>query len=942
MSNYIKWYNHKATSSQQFAIKDGFVFNDDLSEQLDSATIVLNKQVKGLAFEPFDIVEIYINNSLFTTMLIDSVVATQIAFTTDLYDYTLTLMSNTKRLERVIIPNCSFTKPKGVEAITLAKAIEILLEDYSPKYLTQSNTYAQLFTLSSSAKTILENTKCPDIYIGRGTLRTAIDKVLSVINAICNVNAYNQIDFIDLNERKNAVDTSKLNYINDNQASTDYANNLDNVYTNVIGNLNKDSKNYTAITEYLGFRNSSAGVVSDQTGIVETNYPIYDIKSFKFCGKVYLRNLKCKATITYIDKNGNELWSSYDGNFPDSDYYFEVDITKSILEQQNFDILSYEDKRIFAYYARYSNSINGLLNYKFALFQEEYFTIKMAVARALVDGSINFPYKEANGSNFIKDCLKIAGVPDDRQANSGSFLITYVYYTSVIGPVIYTSEDIYDIGNHLTLCSSDANVFKDAMFKLEYYSQVDSVRAKSGKYLPEGDVSNEIVDNPSESYVDIDQQGKLFNQKCNRLGNRVKNIMGRYTQMSELPQLGDYIDNFVVIHREITIFDTFILLNATMTENFVNINYFTGINARKRSWQIVNSSEAFNKQIIDKYYCELSFSYKTGADIIDKFTSCVNLPYNLFVSPLTDYEIDPVKHLTVEGFYDNPLPNGTYEANQYYHYELELNSYITGNSLIFHSDFYDNYSAGIAISNPNATGGAAQKWLPYVDKYGRNYDNCWFLYTLIKNFDITGGQFTMPDIGSSQTDNISSLLTYSRLKPALSWTDVYKSKMLDEEIIFVPTSTNFLVNHKDSREKIGINIQFEFCSDTSDIVIGHKFVEYQSMVNTASIGKTYLWVSQDETYRYGDEKGKGEQKSVINVIDCQMVGTTSAVLKTITTATSVSLVGAKSLAICDASGNLILGINKIVDGKMPYVYLNMMKTRDRNKYLNKDLKSWVK
>ena len=935
MSNYIKWYNHKATSSQQFAIKDGFVFNDDLSEQLDSATIVLNKQAKGLAFEPFDIVEIYINNSLFTTMLIDSVVATQIAFTTDLYDYTLTLMSNTKRLERVIIPNCSFTKPKGVEAITLAKAIEILLEDYSPKYLTQSNTYAQLFTLSSSAKTILENTKCPDIYIGRGTLRTAIDKVLSVINAICNVNAYNQIDFIDLNERKNAVDTSKLNYINDNQASTDYANNLDNVYTNVIGNLNKDSKNYTAITEYLGFRTQDEAILTTENALLKTNYPIYDIKSITFSG-----------ILTIEIGSGNYIKYTYDGKGPYyfnigssiSNFYYEITTLQGVIEEDNYNTLSYYDKKGYARFKRGSNNIYGLLDnawYNSSAYKTQ---LVFLIARGiledvsqLVKGTV-----KTNFENSIKSVQSITTVDWDKVN-----IYQGLYVVDTATSKIY-EQTIGGLGQNIT--DFTAEYLQRAMFKLEYYSQVDNVRAKSGKYLPEGDVSNEIVDNPSESYVDIDQQGKLFNQKCNRLGNRVKNIMGRYTQMSDLPQLGDYIDNFVVIHREITIFDTFILLNATMTENFVNINYFTGINARKRSWQIVNSSEAFNKQIIDKYYCELSFSYKTGADIIDKFTSCVNLPYNLFASPLTDYEIDPVKHLTVEGFYDKPQEDGSYLSNQYYHYELELNSYITGNSLIFHSDFYDNYSVGIA-NDGSITGGYKQTWLPYVDKYGRNYDNCWFLYTLIKNFDITGGQFTMPEQGKDWTTNptyFNALVQYSNLKPALSWTDVYKSKMLDEEIIFIPTSTNFLVNHKDSREKIGINIQFEFCSDTSDIVIGHKFVEYQSMVNTASVGRRYLWVSQDETYRYGDEKGKGEQKSVINVIDCQMVGTTSAVLKTITTATSVSLVGAKSLAICDASGNLILGINKIVDGKMPYVYLNMMKTRDRNKYLNKDLKSWVK
>lgn len=869
MSNFVRWYNHKNAVYLPFNIKDGYVFSDNLSEQLDSATIVINKIGKN-KFEPFDIMTICESaNFEKNTMLIDNVIETQVSFNPIRYDYTLNLMSYTKMLERIIVPNMSYTKPKGAARITLLTFLQNMLEDYSPKYLNQNNQFVQLYTIMPSDVLL---TEMPDIYIGKGTLRSAIDTVLSVIKHICRLNENNQITTMNLDLKGNQIDLTKINYNNENQSSSDYATTLDNQYNNVVPNIDENLKNYTLVSEYIGFR-SSTGIMTTDNATLMTSFPIYDLKNVVCC--CGLSEITAPGTAP-----GKFRWSEV--NILDNDY-------RGIAEIENYKTLEWTQKQYYGYYTRNSKNITITGTYNIlGLIPAEY--LNGIINNALINNPNNANIRHDQGGIWYAQSLDYSKV----------------------------------------------------FFKVSYYTQVDTIRAKSGKYLPESTENNEIVDNPSETYVDIKQQGRLFNLKCNRLGNRVKIIMGRYRLTDTLPVLGDTLGDFVLMNRELTYFDNFILFRGTLTENFVNINYFTGINARKRSWQIVSASEAFDKQLLDKYYCEFSFQTKTGADITDKWTSSWQSLAKYFMTPLYDSAnfAKPVKHLTVEGFYDERNSDGTYTENQYYHYELELNSYITGNSLLFHSEFYDNYSAGIQNVG-ETTGGYKMGYAPYTDKYGTNLNHNWFHYTLICDFSIGGGNFTLPQDGQINNfdTQVEQLKTASSNLPRLTWTDAYKNSLKTSDILFDLTNTNYLVNHKDSREKISLNIQFEFCSDTNNIVVGPRFLELQKIINALDyVDNFQIFVSNDVKYVPGDSKGKGVAITTGRQWTITSISNSSA---------KISYNGQnheedyKYIGICDMSGNLLLGINKNVDEDIPDIYLNILRTRDRNRYLDSSLKNWI-
>ena len=193
----------------------------------------------------------------------------------------------------------------------------------------------------------------------------------------------------------------------------------------------------------------------------------------------------------------------------------------------------------------------------------------------------------------------------------------------------------------------------------------------------------------------------------------------------------------------------------------------------------------------------------------------------------------------------------------------------------------------------------------------------------------------MPEIGVyGQDDRVNSLINYSRAKPRLYWTDDYNSSL--KKAIDL-NNNNYLVNHKDSREKIGINVQFEICSDSNNIIIGHKFIEYQQMIATKRPDSIRLVgsYSLDDLYSYGDEKGKGTYTDT---------ATTSYSVsddgKLTIYLSQTSMLFFASCALVDENNNLLIGINN--PSITTVIYMNIFKTRDRNKYNDSSLTTWTK
>lgn len=893
MGNYLRWYSINALDGhyQDFYYRDGETFNNNLSEELDSGMIIIDR-IEKTNFESFDIIEVFNDNwSVSKTLLIDKIVETQVCFEPELFSYTIQLMSMTKSLERIPLPNVSETKPLNGTSKTIYDKLKEILEDYCPKYFYKNGDIIEcknLISISQQCETALGSTKCPDISLGNSTLREAIDRLFSVIYGICSLNSNNELEFVDLNQKNNSINLSdypEINYKHENEDSVDYASELENNYKNVVQDVeDKTDKSKTVrIIESMTFRDKNRAYIDSNNLSLYTSRPIYEIKSIKIRG--------------YIDARALHIG---DINY----YYLNNDITANLLEAETYAISDYTTQYKSIQYRRGGNEIYGFNN------SQTFLGFEITVIERII-------------SNIVGHQIRF----------------------SILG--LYQLMSLH--------------------FTIEYYSQVSDIKVKAGKYLPETHQNNAIIDNPTEGFVDIKQQGRLFNQKVNRLGNRAKNIIGRFLpdRFSVMPKLGDYIGDFIIINTEIQYFDDFATYKATLTENFVNINYFTGINARKRSWNVVSAGEAFDKELLDKYYFELSFKEKTGNDIY-LLTYTADSSYNVAEIALRGlilyYSYDkgnPVYGALVwtdesdESLETSLFPNEVYGR----YFFLETSSYIAGNSIVFNFGFDGNKTNGIRVSNELSdilTFKVIQKLNKYTDKNGKaKYFNCMLVNS--NYFLGKGNTFTYTEDGESKTANYDGPLNKT---PGSSLSALEVGKNNYENTIsrnypkvYCPTLTGIesnnelfftrITNNKDSRETININIQFEFCSDTPDIIIGSDALEYQRFISggfpTGTSLKVYL---SNHIYKNGDDKLISSVGDVTSL-------TTTTINRGENTQTSASLlininstISHKSIVFkSNTSSKIIFAINTINFSKT--MYLNILKNRDRKIYLDKLMKTWI-
>ena len=347
--------------------KDGFIIKDELNETLDSGTIVFST-FTDIGKEPFDSVVIsgsLNNGNAITTIrqVIDSIDDTQLNFdyATPSHDYIVSIFSETKNLERITLPSIKITQSKVVaNRHSVAYYIGIFIEMYVPKIRTAKtgsnwgeNVY-KYYYVGTQIEEKFGSIVCPEFQWNNPTLREVLNDLMLVANCIC-VMKNNVISFYDLTARGNAIDKTKLTSIKSTQSSGDYVSELTLPMKNSIG------KKLVRVCEYVGFR-STTGVVDTNSGQLILSKPIDKIAKITAC-----------------------FWEKHDYNSDFSNKYKEIDITRNILEQNEFSILSkpygpnlhgvidsdpasfYENSALpmyqqyCAYFKRGSNMIDGLL-----------------------------------------------------------------------------------------------------------------------------------------------------------------------------------------------------------------------------------------------------------------------------------------------------------------------------------------------------------------------------------------------------------------------------------------------------------------------------------------------------------------------------------------------------------------------------------------------------
>lgn len=321
----------------------GSVFKEELNETLDSGSIIISnvEPSRKLELEPYQYVYIYDTESDFEKyFIIDNFIENYVNLDTPYYEYTIALMSETKLLEKIQLPNRTIRNPLDAPQLKVNELIGQFCKLYIPsvKYFNKnSNTwsYQQIIDYQSVIDVnSIFNVDCPDMEFNHPTLRQVLTSLMQVVGCLPRVINHKltyvnlrlkPTEFIIPNGRKYIVSTSN--------SSDSYNTSLQTLGENIVG------ENNIVKNETLGFRDVENVFLKHTENLkLTTEFPIKEIKSLKMnvpvnfyfgMGVIHLGDTFISNNFVYDNnltktKIGFEIYYSSDlGNDIELRYCFE-------------------------------------------------------------------------------------------------------------------------------------------------------------------------------------------------------------------------------------------------------------------------------------------------------------------------------------------------------------------------------------------------------------------------------------------------------------------------------------------------------------------------------------------------------------------------------------------------------------------------------------------
>lgn len=782
----------------EYEISEGAVFTENYNETLDSGTILIQQLPSEIDIEPYDIVEIEDDDNKINArrMCIDSYTKTQTSLNPPIFKYEIKLFSETKLLETIICPSLSITKlePKSADPLNPVnplRSVYYYINQYVDLYGTKTDydltdiTFTNKYSLDSRVYDKFNSIVCPEMQWNNPTLREVLNDLMMVADCI-PVLHNNVIDYIDLSVVGNEITAeqkSYINYIQEEQSSDDYVSDIKmhlvNAANNTVPSGTTIPSDSTSIVEKIGFRNNESYLLTTENILLQTSYPIWKL----FYCKMYFT---ADTTIQYTYPT------------PDTTLTLDHDLLGNVVLKDNAidyipEYAEWLTKNVF--YGAWGSVANI----------GEYRNTCLYYVRG-GKNIYNFNAKYESSVLFIENTQYLFQKIIESNQSMANLRIAAQEYL----------DSIYPDGNaQLVDIAPQFKTFKECDFEVKYEPIDDFVFSASK--IPAPRHKRQIIDNQTNSYVDINKQGMLEYFKANRLGNKMVLINGRYTtNESAMPSLSEKINDKIIFTKQISVYNAYINANYYATDNYVLQNYFTGVKSKIRSWRVVSGQEALLRSELIKFYINSNIQglysdyykvpkYANMEDYISYFKyCCIQFRTNNMLSDESYYPALNIKpwHTT----YGSTL----YDTNGL---QVEFTKHIIRDknnnvkSVVFTIRMNDNYYNGNYVSNYDGTNHRAeQKGIAYTDNNG----------------EILGGFICFYN---NKSGNFSDEYVNRGLKPLTNMGmntsgtgtgTIFSSNDLVAKIPFIV--------HKDNKEILQISIQFEYNEEADDMILGKEGV----------------------------------------------------------------------------------------------------------------------
>lgn len=745
--------NKVTINKKEYIVDDGVALSDKATEELDTITFSISN-VEEIELEPFQNVEVELANGNILYFLVNTWVD-EVASFYGLKNYTINCISQTKKLERVVLPNMTITQPLGLadsEKRKYTKYINQLMPKVKEVY-PELNVQPNLTQLLYNEIAVEEQFNTP-------TAKEYFNSILGKLGKVVQVkNDY--ITYFDLTQKKNEIDESKILFTNKSQNIEEYHS---SIRTDLQG---VQSDTPTIINELVGVRSPDNAVVTYDNAVIKLSHNIDKIIKVRVIAMIHYGGNQNRDAIAIFTIQGESNLLDSNDNRIVYNQIVEKTIydTLKVSNKVSSDFSDDELKRMHLYYTRGSNTIEGL-----GYTEKTWFAGLSSVFTA------------------IENIIIKAG----KDATAGT-------------------ETIVSFPNDFDI--------RDLKFEITY-SAIDDVSTKFDK---PNNYESQVRDNQVDAYVDLDKFARVEQEKLNRLGNEVLEINARYYSLAEVPALMDYIDDYILAEREIVYHRDYIDFKGRLYKNYVKKNFFYGVNAKKRSSQLLMGNNAVTRKEITKETYSFDFENKGGDMRFQRYLLGKIQASDWYAESLYNMKYDTIKIATCRT---------TFADGGYIDYRLEPDIRIGGNNIFINFKWYDNINVGMRLDGikdksiietlTNSKGGYGQEYVSYTDENGE-----------LDKIQIKLYDYYYLDLAEESTYD-----EYDNFP-------LYDSSRINEDYCIYDVT---LQRHKDNREILNETLQFEI-KTSEGIFYNKRFLEDTAFYGWKTIREFfYIYVSEEEYY----------------------------------------------------------------------------------------------